>query len=156
MCQPMPVGFPVNLLKPNRALAYIHRKHPQHLHAAIDALWAEFWGREVSNVNVANPDTAKDGNAVGFVDVLRQALPKDVAEDVIGNWNGAEAKAWLVENTARVEKEEEAFGAPWFSCVNSKGEKEGFWGVDHLGCVVRFMGLESKSSAKEEGFRAML
>lgn len=37
--------------------------------------------------------------------------------------------------------------------TNSKGEKEGFWGFDHLGQVVEFLGLEKP---KNGGWRAML
>jgi hypothetical protein len=38
-------------------------------------------------------------------------------------------------------------------CTNTKGEKEGFWGVDHFGQVLQFLGLR-----KEEGspWRALL
>lgn len=70
---------------------------------------------------------------------------KAVAE----NWN-EEGKKLLVENTEKADKVEQAFGLPWFVCENAKGEKEGFWGVDHLGCVVRFMGLEGKDAEAGE------
>ena len=35
-----------------------------------------------------------------------------------------------------------AFGLPWFVCTNKEGKTEKFWGVDHLGQVVDFLGLE--------------
>lgn len=35
-----------------------------------------------------------------------------------------------------------AFGLPWFECTNAEGQTEGFWGVDHLGQVVNFLGLD--------------
>jgi 2-hydroxychromene-2-carboxylate isomerase len=34
-----------------------------------------------------------------------------------------------------------AFGLPWFTCTNSAGKTEGFWGVDYLGQVTSFLGL---------------
>lgn len=38
-------------------------------------------------------------------------------------------------------------------CTNEKGEKEGFWGVDHLGQVAMFLGLDK---GVDGGFRALL
>ena len=32
-------------------------------------------------------------------------------------------------------------GLPWFIATNSAGEKDVFWGFDHLGQVVTFLGL---------------
>lgn len=34
-----------------------------------------------------------------------------------------------------------AFGLPWMVCTNTKGETEGFWGVDHFGQVAQFLDL---------------
>lgn len=52
-----------------------------------------------------------------------------------------EGKALLVKNTDKA-LQDGAFGLPWFMCTNSKGETEGFWGVDHLGQVCNFLGLD--------------
>jgi 2-hydroxychromene-2-carboxylate isomerase len=60
----------------------------------------------------------------------------------------------LLESTERAFREG-AFGLPWMVCTNAKGETEGFWGVDHLGCVAEFMGLE-REKAKAKGWKAML
>jgi hypothetical protein len=46
-----------------------------------------------------------------------------------------------------------AFGLPWMVCTNTQGKTEGFWGVDHMGQVVQFLGL---SKGKGEGWRALL
>lgn len=46
-----------------------------------------------------------------------------------------------------------AFGLPWFECTNATGDTEGFWGVDHLGQVADFLGLDR---ALDKGFRAAL
>lgn len=74
--------------------------------------------------------------------------------------NRDEAKRKLTENTDRA-FESGAFGMPWFECVNSKGEREGFWGFDHLGQVVRFLELNGEAGGKVEtglveGMKSML
>jgi 2-hydroxychromene-2-carboxylate isomerase len=61
-------------------------------------------------------------------------------------------KRLLVENTERAFAEG-AFGLPWMTCVNADGRSEGFWGVDHLGQVVEFLGLEKP---KYSGWKALL
>lgn len=61
-------------------------------------------------------------------------------------------KALLISNTDQAFNSG-AFGLPWFECTNSKGETEGFWGVDHLGQVADFLGLDRN---QDQGFRAVL
>ncbi len=61
-------------------------------------------------------------------------------------------KKQLVKNTDRAFAEG-AFGLPWMTCVNSKGETEGFWGVDHLGQVAQFLGLDKP---KQGGWKSVL
>jgi len=46
-----------------------------------------------------------------------------------------------------------AFGLPWMACTDTMGQKEGFWGVDHLGQVAQFLGLERPGG---RGWRAVL
>lgn len=142
MCKDTPPGFPINMVKPDRALAFLQAKHPEHVPAALDALYGEFWGREVSNVQVAQPE-----GEGGFLNVLKGVLPEEVWKEVSEGWNGDVAKGRLVENTKQAE-DREVFGLPWFACENEKGETEGFWGVDHLGQVVRFMGLEQRGGGE--------
>lgn len=142
MCAATPPGFPISMLKPDRALAFLHASHPSHVPAALDALFHEFWGRETSNVAVAQPE-----GEGGFLAVLKRVLPEDVWKEVSEGWNGEVAKKRLVENTNQAEAGD-VFGLPWFACENENGEKEGFWGVDHLGQVVRFMGLEQRGGGE--------
>lgn len=66
--------------------------------------------------------------------------------------NQPETKAILSANTDQAFKSG-AFGIPWFECTNAKGETEGFWGIDHLGQVVDFLGLDRRL---DNGFRAVL
>lgn len=59
----------------------------------------------------------------------------------------------LLNKNTNAALEDGAFGLPWFMCTNEKGEKEGFWGVDHLGQVALFLGLDRSADG---GFRALL
>lgn len=62
-----------------------------------------------------------------------------------------DVKALLMSNTDRAFKEG-AFGLPWFVCTDTNGQTEGFWGVDHLGQVADFLGLDRRGG----GFKALL
>ena len=64
----------------------------------------------------------------------------------------SEVKALLTSNTDKSFKEG-AFGLPWFQSTNSEGKTEGFWGIDHLGVVADFLGLDR---SRDSGFRALL
>lgn len=64
----------------------------------------------------------------------------------------AEIKSLLTSKTDEAFKSG-AFGLPWFECTNSKGQTEGFWGIDHLGQVAEFLGLRRQ---EDKGFRALL
>jgi 2-hydroxychromene-2-carboxylate isomerase len=66
--------------------------------------------------------------------------------------NNPDVKALLTANTGR-SFDSGAFGLPWLVCTNTKGETEGFFGVDHLGQVADFLGLDR---ALDRGFRAAL
>jgi 2-hydroxychromene-2-carboxylate isomerase len=63
-------------------------------------------------------------------------------------------KAKLKENTDQA-FEQGAFGLPWMVCERAGdcGRTEGFWGVDHLGQVASFLGLERPG---EGAWRAVL
>ena len=37
---------------------------------------------------------------------------------------------------------EGACGLPWFTAYNAQGERDDFWGFDHVGQVATFLGLE--------------
>lgn len=49
-----------------------------------------------------------------------------------------------------------AFGLPWFQCRNAEGTEEGFWGFDHLGQVVGFLGLDGEIDGGRGRVRALL
>jgi len=61
-------------------------------------------------------------------------------------------KEVLMKNTDKA-LNDGSFGLPWIVAQNSKGEKEGFWGVDHLGQVCEFMDLEKPRTG---GWKSLL
>jgi len=56
---------------------------------------------------------------------------------------GKEGKEILGKNTDAA-LADGAFGLPWFVATNAKGEKETFWGVDHLARLQIIWGWRSR------------
>ncbi|KAF3766527.1 HCCA isomerase/glutathione S-transferase kappa [Cryphonectria parasitica EP155] len=144
----VPTGFPYRTLSVQRALCAIAhltgeaQTSPTAQRAiipAIDALYEAYWAQ---GRNVAEEDVLRD--------VISGLAGTDVAK--VLEVAGGEGKAMLTANTA-LAFGDGAFGLPWIVCENEKGEKEGFWGVDHLGCVLDFLGLEKPRAG---GWRALL
>lgn len=109
---------------------------------ALDAFYEAYWvqGRVITDKDVVS-------------DVLGKIAGGDEAEVArIVEVAGGEGKQMLLRNTD-LAFAEGAFGLPWMVCENDRGEKEGFWGVDHLGCVLDFMGLEKPRTG---AWKAML
>ncbi|EZF75545.1 hypothetical protein H105_02957 [Trichophyton soudanense CBS 452.61] len=138
----MPDGFPVFTLAVQRALCVVAADHPEKLASCIDALYNTLWVNRDSSV--IKPE--------GYVPVLETVIGKDAAIKVAEKSNTAEIKQKLISNTDR-SVESGAFGLPWMECTNSKGETESFFGVDHLGQVVAFLGLDGTLG---KGFKALL
>ncbi|KAF7586802.1 hypothetical protein BBP40_008320 [Aspergillus hancockii] len=137
-----PEGFPPMTLATERALCAVSMKSPEKLIATIEALYHSFWVQ----------GNAKIAQVEGFSPVLTSVFGKDGAQGILEAANEPEIKAALKANTDQAFKSG-AFGIPWFECTNSKGETEGFFGIDHLGQVVEFLGLDRGS---DQGFRALL
>jgi len=141
-----PAGFPVLTLQTQRALCALEIGHPELMTGALDALYQAHWAQGDSSV----------GQLEGVGKVLNAVLGEEVVKDGLGKAAGKEAKDRLAENTERAFKSG-AFGLPWFECENERGEQQGFWGVDHLGQVVRFLGLEGRVELERSAdMRAML
>jgi 2-hydroxychromene-2-carboxylate isomerase len=139
----VPAGFPVLTLTTMRALCYVQMKYPDQLVGCIDALYDSFWVQ--ANSSVGKPE--------GFGPVLERVMGKEKAEEAVKGAASPEAKKRLNENTDEALRKG-AFGLPWFDCENANGENEGFWGFDHLGQVVRFLGLQPALDGQE--MRALL
>jgi 2-hydroxychromene-2-carboxylate isomerase len=142
-------GFPPLTLQVQRVLAALQLSAPDSLLPALDVLYHVFWVE--GNLDVSKPEV--------FRPVLERAVGEVIAERVIAEGEGEEAKKQLTENTDIAFKKG-AFGLPWFECVNEEGEEEGFWGFDHLGQVVRFLGLsdggQTAATGLIEGMKALL
>ncbi|KAL4984331.1 thioredoxin-like protein [Aspergillus falconensis] len=137
-----PEGFPPNTIAVQRALTAISQQAPDQLIPATEAVWQEFWVKGVSKAT--EPEV--------FVPNIEKILGSSQTKAVMEAANGPEIKARLSANTQQA-YDSGAFGLPWFECTNSKGKKEGFWGIDHLGQVVDFLGLDR---SLDRGFRAVL
>jgi 2-hydroxychromene-2-carboxylate isomerase len=137
-----PEGFPILTLQTQRAMCALELLDPIKLPTALDALYAAFWVHSNSAV----------GTAPGFAPVLQKALGEELTKRVLDGMNGKEAKGRLSANTDQA-LNGGAFGLPWWECTNTDGERESFWGFDHLGQVVDFLGV---ARGTEGGMRAML
>ncbi|KAL4910958.1 hypothetical protein BDW74DRAFT_4304 [Aspergillus multicolor] len=137
-----PEGFPPNTIAVQRALTAISQQAPEKLVTATEAVWQEFWVK--GDGKATQPEV--------FGPLLEKILGAELAKGVIEAANGPDIKSRLSANTQQA-YDSGAFGLPWFECTNSKGEKEGFWGIDHLGQVVDFLGLDC---SLDRGFRAVL
>ncbi|KAL2416421.1 hypothetical protein ABEF95_003127 [Exophiala dermatitidis] len=77
-----------------------------------------------------------------FGPILAKVLGQDVVAEILGKHiSSPQVKKQLSANMDQAIADG-AFGLPWFKCRNRRGEVEGFWGFDHLGQVVRFLGLD--------------
>ncbi|KAK5108245.1 hypothetical protein LTR62_008629 [Meristemomyces frigidus] len=144
MSASMPDPFPQMTIQPMRALHAVYTSttgSPQDkMDRCLDALWKAWWVR-----NEAISDVKVWGKA------LEEALGTEEAKQMVELGQGKEAKEGLKKRTEEA-FQKGAFGLPWFVCTNGQGEEEGFWGFDHMGQVVDFLGLERQDKA----FRALL
>ncbi|OAA58841.1 Thioredoxin-like fold protein [Cordyceps fumosorosea ARSEF 2679] len=107
---------------------------------AFDVIYEGFWKRheETYSPNV-------------FMPILRHVLGTSDAATV-AEMAGKEAKSALLRNTENA-FQDGAFGIPWMVCTNSQGQKQSFWGVDHLCQVANFLGLPQPATP---GWKAAL
>ncbi|KAI0403010.1 HCCA isomerase/glutathione S-transferase kappa [Xylaria palmicola] len=144
MSEGMPPDFPPNTLHVMRAVCCVAEgQNQENLCAVLDRLYAEFW---VGHAQIARPDV--------FAPILREVLGKEEGDRVLAD-APARGRAALLANTDRAFAAG-AFGLPWMVCVDARGRTEGFWGVDHLGHVARFLGLPRPGPEGSEGWKSML
>lgn len=135
----------------------------------IGAFWQSFWveGNAIQKPEVVQAALAK---ALGETDAkaMFEKVCLDHSPAILGilwlikdlrtcQTSTKEIKDLLGKNTDAAFAEG-AFGLPYFLATNAEGEKEGFWGFDHLAQVTQHLGLErpQPGSAEEGGWRAML
>ena len=98
----------------------------------MQLFWENFW------VEYRAPNQPENVLAM-----LRTILGGDETEarKVVERSQTEEVKHLLLKNTDDAFNDG-AFGLPWFVATNAKGEKEGFFGVDQMGVLCDFLGLE--------------
>ena len=151
----VPRGFPVSTVGAMRVLTALGEEvEPEVFARAIEVFWSALWNPEAE---VLRGVKSEDGEFnIKDPAVLRALLSRvdeiggDLAARVVERMADKEVKDKLVANTNTSFKAG-AFGIPWFQCVNSRGETEGFWGFDHVGQVVRFLGLEEGADFGRSG-----
>lgn len=144
MMDHVPNPFPQPTVTTQRTLCHIEEAYGQEkLSQALDALFRAFW------VDGKTPI----GKAEVIAEALEPVFGKAGVQKVMDGGKGDVAKARLKSNTERVVKEG-AFGLPWFQATNEEGKTEGFWGVDHVGQMLEFLGMELPSEGGR--YRAML
>ncbi|KAG4421777.1 hypothetical protein IFR04_005027 [Cadophora malorum] len=141
----LPEGFPPLTLPIMRAMCALTVLHPgkdgqEILCKALDALFKAFW-----------VEHKKTNEKEVLAEVLNSVLGKEEAEKVL-SMAGKEGKEVLAKNTDKAFADG-AFGLPWFVATNSKGETEGFWGIDHIAQVTNHLGIDKP---KTGGWKAVL
>lgn len=108
---------------------------------SLDAFYEAYWiqGRIITDKDVV-------------LDVVKKIVGSPGEVEKVLEVSGGEGKQQLVKNTD-LAFAEGAFGLPWMVCENDRGEKDGFWGCDHMGLVLDFLGIEKP---KTGGWKAML
>ncbi|KAE8349518.1 thioredoxin-like protein [Aspergillus coremiiformis] len=142
MVEHTPEGFPPVTLATQRALCAVSLKSPRKLISTIEALYHSFWVQ----------GNAKIAQVGSFTPILESVLGSDGAQEILTAMDQPETKELLKANTDQAFKSG-AFGIPWFECTNTKGETEGFWGIDHIGQVTDFLDLDR---SLDTGFKAVL
>ncbi|OAA55969.1 Thioredoxin-like fold protein [Niveomyces insectorum RCEF 264] len=144
MKEEAPPGFPPLTLTAMRALCVVAQLDDGHgqkkFLGVLDALFRQLW---VEHQPVHEPATVKE--------TLGSVLGREEADKVMGQI-GTAGKRILAENTDKAFADG-AFGLPWMVCTNATGQTESFWGVDHLGQVTQFLGLQKP---RDGGWRAVL
>jgi len=139
-----PQGFPKPTIPVQRFLTSLWLDGNQEtgkqdtLTKALDKLYEALW-TEPNESEITDPKC--------FARVLGPVLGDELVKKHVDRLATPEVKKQLLTNTDG-SFNNGAFGLPHFQCENSKGEVEGLWGFDHLGQVVRFMGLDGKGEVR--------
>lgn len=141
----VPQSFPQSTVAAMRTLCYIQETYSaEKLTSALDALFEAFWVQGKSPIASEEILSEVLGPVFGGAEEVGKILESG---------KGDAAKAKLKANSEWAVKDG-AFGLPWFRCENEEGRSEAFWGVDHIGQVLEFLGVEVRGEAGR--YRAML
>lgn len=140
----LPPSFPPMTLNIMRCMAALDDADGQgnqsRLINALETLYDDYW---VNHQETNDPQ------------VLQQLLERVLGRDGTTKVTAiapTDGKAALLRNTDAAFAAG-AFGLPWLVCTTVNGETESFWGVDHLGQVASFLGLQRPSTG---AWRALL
>lgn len=128
-----PEPFPQLTLGAMRALCAVALMYPNDqaiLSNCFAALYQAFW---VERQTISQPEV--------YGKVFENVFGEQKGKEVMAKSQSKEAKDLLKANTD-LAFEEGAFGLPYFVATNTKGEKEGFWGFDHIGQVIDHLGIQ--------------
>lgn len=147
MMQTFPGKFPVPTTNVQRMLCYLYlqqeqsngkeekQKKEEDFIKTLDAFFQAFW---------VQGKTSEINTEVVIEEILYTIFENDKAkvEGILQGMNSEAAKKMLRENTDEAFRSG-AFGLPWFVAENATtGKREGFWGVDSVGKVLEFLGVE--------------
>ncbi|KIV94349.1 hypothetical protein PV10_02123 [Exophiala mesophila] len=145
MATTVPEGFPKPTLHLQRFLTALNLTRPDLLPTALDACYKALW---------TDPTESNLPDVKVFAPIVAKVIGEDVVKDCVAKMATSDVKNELMAQTERAVNLG-AFGIPWFQCTNESGVEEGFWGFDHLGQVVRFLGLDGSLDQRGE-VRAVL
>jgi 2-hydroxychromene-2-carboxylate isomerase len=135
-----PPNFPPRTLPIMRALAALGSTSQSDLQSAMDALWEEFF---VKHTQTEEPTALRR--------ILSEVLDSPVLADGLLTRAASDSvdggKTILSSNTEKAFRDG-AFGVPWMVCTRSDGQRQSFWGVDHLGRLAAFLELEKPATGK--------
>lgn len=110
---------------------------------ALDTLFARYW---VDHIPTHRAEELRT--------VLGEVFGEPEAERLL-TAAATTGKQQLIANTDMA-FDDGAFGLPWMVCTNAEGVTEGFWGVDHLGQVARFLGLDLELDKEKGSWKSLL
>ncbi|KAF6227130.1 hypothetical protein HO133_008571 [Letharia lupina] len=146
MAEGNPPGFPANTIKVQRALTLVGILHPQRLAESLAAVFHASFAehRQVHTPESLTPIFEKIFGEEGTKEILTKSTSDEVKQLLTAKTNEALAEG--------------SFGLPWYVATNAEGEKECYWGFDHIAQVTDHLGLErpGSDSISGTGWRAML
>jgi 2-hydroxychromene-2-carboxylate isomerase len=148
MAHEQPPSFPPKTLPIMRTLAAmleIDCGRQDRLVCALDALWQEFFVKHTATHEPSELKRVLEG-AIGGSESIDEILTRASSDE---EWGGKKALKRHTDDAF----ENGAFGVPWMICTRADGKTESFFGVDHLGQVAAFLGLEKPTAS---GWKALL
>lgn len=155
MMQTFPGKFPVPTTNVQRMLCYLYLKQQQEEEEqsngeekqkkkeedfikTLDAFFQAFWVQgKTSEIN-----TLAVIEEILYTIFENENEKERKVQEILQGMNSEAAKTKLRENTNEAFRSG-AFGLPWFVAENATtGKREGFWGVDSVGKVLEFLGVE--------------